>query len=106
MNRRHLVTWMVLGAIGAVLLCLFLAKKARYERGTPAWRDDPVQPSEGLAAGMGVLSPAESLAANGCPPPMSCCTGYTAGMRTRRTWPDHLVDVPDSLIHALIEVDI
>lgn len=99
--------WLIGGLVLVVTLVVvaFSARKQAWERIHPSWLD-PRQPPEGVAANLGVLTAAESLAANGCPPMGACSVARTARMDTMRQWPGHLVDHPDSLVSLIGQIEV
>lgn len=104
MNRQR--WFLVLGLVALLLVVgvtvvVRVGLKRRAEGTTPREWLDPGQPAEGVASQLSTITAAQSLAANGCWPMSAPCTGRGAGLKTMRTYPGHLTDHPNSLIHGL-----
>ncbi len=105
MNRRALA---IAGGIAVGVIVLWSAGKVRRnaaDRSTPDWlRYDRVP--DNVAADMATVSPAESWAAVRARPICCASPGYTAGMRTRRVYPETLAADPNSLIRTHFDLQL
>jgi hypothetical protein len=92
---------LVIGAAVLIALVLIVTVcgywRARRLKQVPAWVN-PGMNADGLYAGLGTLTPAESQAANGCVPMAGCCAPHTARREAMRTYPASLTHSPDSFV--------
>jgi hypothetical protein len=84
------------GLILAWFVLWSVQRRQAFEAAAPGWLN-PGQPPDGVAA---PLTAAQSYAANRCRPMTACCTGRTAGMRTRRTYPPTVAGWSGSFLSA------
>lgn len=97
-SRQAVVGGAVVAVLGLAALLLWRTQlRAQDEATTPDW-SDPHQPADDLGPAMQVADPGQSWAANRCGPMTACCTGQTAGRRTRRLYDATLADSPNSLV--------
>lgn len=101
-RQQRIVAAGVTGTLAVAVIVLWAVNKRARARREPSWLD-PQQPEQGVAA---PLTAAQSWAANRARPMTACCTGQTAGMRTRRDYPATLVDAPYSLIRGRTSIDL
>jgi hypothetical protein len=100
MGTRGRVLVVAAAGLAVVGLFAFVAVDgARRREAAPGWLD-PHQPPQGVAARLSTLTPAQSMAANGCPTMAGCCAGRSAGSRLRRVYPSTLMDDPSSVVRA------
>jgi hypothetical protein len=94
-DRRSL--WIGLGVLVLVVIfgCAYYRKRRLNQ--VPQWLN-PGMNADGISSELATLTPAESLAANGCVPMAACCGDRSARREIMRTYPASLTDSPNSLI--------
>lgn len=100
--------WVAAGVVGALVLIVVLLwtgnRRAALASALPEWTK-AYQPPDGVANEVNTLTAAQSWASARCTPLTACCEGRTAGMRTRRTYPDTLATSADSFIGFHLNAD-
>jgi hypothetical protein len=100
-RRQTVVGAGVVAVLALAALLLWRAQqRADAEANTPGWTD-PQQPADDVRGDLAAPDPGVSWAANRCGPMTACCTGQTAGRRTRRLYDDSLASSSASFVISL-----